>query len=137
VPGYLLDTNILSETRKRRPNPAVLDFLAAAEDRELFVSVLTLGELRKGVELKRESDAEAANQLEAWLGGIEAHFQDRVLSIDASVALLWGKLSAKKSSPVIDTLIAATALVRDLTLVTRNVRDVAWSGVELINPWQA
>ena len=134
--GYLLDTNVLSETRKTRPNPAVLDFLVKADDRTLFISALTLGELRKGVELKRQSDESAAERLDEWVSEMELNFRDRILTIDSPIARLWGKLSAQKPNPVIDTLIAATALVHDLALVTRNVRDVAWTSVKVINPWQ-
>jgi predicted nucleic acid-binding protein len=98
--------------------------------------VLTLGELRKGVEARRRTDPLIADQLGAWVDGIETTFADRVLAVDAAVARLWGELSARRSLPVVDTLIAATAVGRGLTLVTRNTRDVAMTGVRLLNPWQ-
>src|ERR1700689_4356694 len=108
--GYLLDTNVLSETRKTRADGGVVAFLAAADADGLFLSVLSLGELRKGVEAKRRSDAVAADRLGAWVDGIETMFADRVLPVDAAAARLWGELSAHRTLPVIDTLIAATAI---------------------------
>ena len=113
--GYLLDTNFISETRKIRADSGVMAFLSAAETSRLFLSVLTLGELRKGVEAKRRTDAVTADRLGAWVDSIETTFADRVLPVDAAAARLWGELSAGRSLPVIDTLIAATALARGLT----------------------
>ncbi len=133
--GYLLDTNVISETRKARADGGVIAFLSAAEAAGLFLSVLTLGELRKGVAAKYRTDPGAADQLGAWVDGIETIFADRVLPIDAAIARRWGELSANRSLPVIDTLIAATAISHGLTLVTRNMRDVASTGVGLIDPW--
>jgi len=133
--GYLLDTNIVSETRKIRPAPGVSGFLAAADAAALFVSALTLGELRKGVAARRRTDPLSADQLGIWVDGIETAFTDRVLPVDAAVARIWGELSAGRSVPVIDTLIAATAMAGGLTLVTRNTRDVALTGVALLDPW--
>jgi predicted nucleic acid-binding protein len=135
VAGYLLDTNVISETRKSRADSGVIAFLSAADAAGLFLSVLTLGELRKGVEAKRRTDAVAADRLGAWVDGIETMFADRVLPIDAAAATRWGELSAGRSLPVIDTLIAATALCHGLTLVTRNKRDVEPTGVPLVDPW--
>jgi hypothetical protein len=134
--GYLLDTNLISETRKRRADAGVIAFLAAADNAGLFLSVLTLGELRKGVEARRRADAATAARLEAWVDDIETSFSDRVLPVDVAAARLWGELSARRSLPVIDTLIAVTAITRGLTLVTRNTRDVATTGVPLFDPWQ-
>jgi predicted nucleic acid-binding protein len=134
--GYLLDTNIISETRKVRADRGVLAFLSAAEAAALFMSVLTLGELRKAVAAKRQTDPVAAHQLGAWVDGIETTFADRVLSVDAATARRWGELSAERSLPVVDTLIAATAISHGLTLVTRNTRDVESTGVPLVDPWQ-
>jgi predicted nucleic acid-binding protein len=135
--GYLLDTNVISETRKIRADGGVMAFLSAADAAGLFVSVLTLGELRKGVEGKRRTDPASADQLSAWVDGIETTFADRMLPIDAAAARRWGEISAGRSLPVIDTLIAATAISCGLTLVTRNTRDVALTGVPFVNPWQA
>lgn len=134
--GYLLDTNLISETRKIRADAGVMAFLAAADAAGLFLSVLTLGELRKGVEAKRRTDSATADRLGAWVDGIETTFADRILPVDTPGARLWGELSARRTLPVIDTLIAATAITRGLTLVTRNTRDVAATGVPLVDPWQ-
>jgi len=134
--GYLLDTNVISETRKARADSGVIAFLSAAEAAGLFLSVLTLGELRKGVAAKRRTDPGAADQLGAWVDGIEATFADRVLPIDAATARRWGELSANRTLPVIDTLIAAAAISHGLTLVTRNTRDVESTGVPLVDPWR-
>jgi predicted nucleic acid-binding protein len=133
---YLLDTNVISETRRIRADAGVMAFLSAADGLGLFLSVLTLGELRKGVEAKRRGDPAAADQLGAWVDGIETTFADRVLPIDVATARRWGELWAARSLPVIDTLIAATAMHHGLTLVTRNTRDVASTGVVMIDPWQ-
>jgi predicted nucleic acid-binding protein len=134
--GYLLDTNVVSETRKTRADSGVTAFLAAAEATGLYLSVLTLGELRKGVAMKRRNDPAAADRLAAWVDDIETLFADRLLPVDASVARRWGEMSATGPFPVIDALIAATALLHGLTLVTRNTRDVAATGVLLLDPWR-
>jgi predicted nucleic acid-binding protein len=135
VTGYLLDTNVISETRKIRADRGVMAFLSAAEAAGLFVSALTLGELRKGVAVKRRTDPGAADQLGAWVDGLEVTFADRVLPIDIAIARRWGEMSANRSFPVIDSLIAATAMSHGLTLVTRNIRDVGSTGVPLVDPW--
>ena len=134
--NYLLDTNVVSETRRTRPASGVTAFLQAADSTGLFLSVLTLGELRKGVAARRQTDPISAEQLGVWVDGIQTRFADRVLPVDAAVARIWGELSAGRNMPVIDTLIAATAIAGGLTLVTRNTRDVAATGVPLIDPWR-
>ena len=135
--GYLLDTNVISETRRSRPDAGVIAFLSATATEGLFLSVLTLGELRKGVVLKRRADPVAAGELGTWVEGIATNFADRILPIDTATALRWGELSAGGNHPVIDMLIAATAPSRDLTLVTRNTKDFQSSGVLLLDPWRA
>jgi predicted nucleic acid-binding protein len=135
--GYLLDTNVVSETRKLRADPRVTRFLGAASGDHLFLSVLTLGELRKGVAARRRTDAQAADLIAGWVDDIEREFADRLLPVDAAAARIWGELSAVRSIPVVDTLIAATAIAHGLTLVTRNTRDVAATGVALFDPWVA
>jgi toxin FitB len=112
-----------------------MSFLASLDSRGLFVSVLTVGELRKGVEAKRPSDPTAADSLAAWVDTIELTFADRVVPIDTATARRWGELSAARSLPVVDTLIAATALTRGLVLATRNTRDVQSTGVAVVDPW--
>jgi predicted nucleic acid-binding protein len=133
---YLLDTNVVSEARKKLPDKEVMLFFDRAEASALFVSVLTLGELRKGVALKRGSDPDGARVLGSWVDGVEANYADRVLGVDSETARLWGELSADRRRPVVDTLLAATAMVHKLTFVTRNVGDVRDMGVRVLNPWK-
>ena len=136
--GYLLDTNVAGEARKReRANPNVLAWFETVEDGELFLSVLVLGEIRKGVEQARRTDPRRALALERWLKGLERSYSDRVLPVGAAVADQWGRLSAERSLSTVDGLLAATALVHNLTLVTRNVRHVAHTSVGLLNPFES
>ena len=134
--GYLLDTNVLSETRKKKADEGVIAFVESSEPSLLYLSVLTLGELRKGVAAKRREDPDIANRLSSWVDGLEISFADRIVGIDAAAARLWGEWSAERSRPVIDTLMAACASSRGLTLVTRNVRDVRGLPVKTLNPWE-
>jgi toxin FitB len=133
--AYLLDTNVLSETRKRQADPSVMAFLEAADSSALYLSVLTIGELRKGVAAKRRNDPVAANALAAWVEGLEFGFADRILGIDAATARLWGDWSADRPRPVVDTLLAATAAQNSLIFVTRNTGDVSGLPVKVHNPW--
>ena len=133
--AYLLDTNVLSETRKKKADPGVLAFLEAADSGSLYISVLTVGELRKGVAAKMRTDPAAAKSLAAWVEGLEFGFADRTLGIDAATARLWGEWSGERPRPVVDTLLAATAVLHGLTLVTRNERDVRGIQVRVHNPW--
>ena len=132
---YLLDTNVLSETRKKAADLGVIAFLTKADPTSLHISVLTLGELRKGVVQKQPTDASGAQSIAAWVGGLEFGFADRILDVDAPIARLWGELSAQRPRPVVDTLLAATAIVHDLTFVTRNTGDVRDIDVKLLNPF--
>lgn len=133
--GYLLDTNIISETRKVRANSGVTKFLAEADSQSLFISALTIGELVKGIAIKRKTDPSAADMLTAWVGTLESTFADRILVVDLQICRLWGVLSAPRSLPVVDTLMAATALVHGFTLVTRNTKDFAATGAVILDPW--
>ena len=133
---YLLGTNVVSETRRKRPDAGVVAFLEGADASTLFLSVLTLGELRKGVAKKRREEPEAAAQLTAWVDGLEFSFSSRILGIDEATARLWGEWSSERPRPIIDTLLAATAVTRGLTLVTRNLRDVQDIPVEVLDPWK-
>lgn len=133
--SYLLDTDVISEMRKRNPHRSVLEFLQRTDSSTLYLSVLTLGELRKGIALKRWRDPIAADSLSAWVDGLDYGFADRILGVDSATALVWGKLSAERSRPVIDTLLAATAIVHGLTLVTRNTADLQDIDVRLLNPF--
>jgi toxin FitB len=133
---YLLDTNVLSETRRKDAEQGVISFLSGVEPSALYLSVLSLGELRKGVALKKKSDPDLAKKLAAWVDGLELSFADRVLGINAATARMWGELSAQRPRPVIDTLLAATAMVHELTFVTRNTGDVQDIKLKLLNPWK-
>jgi len=132
---YLLDTNVLSETRKKHPDGRVLAFLSNASSTALYLSCLSVGELKKGVALKMRSDPAAAKAIAAWVEGLETNFADRILGIETASAKLWGEWSAQRPRPVIDTLLAATAVVHDLVLVTRNESDVQDLPVKVFNPW--
>jgi predicted nucleic acid-binding protein len=136
VKGFLIDTNILSELRKgTRANANVRRWFDGLDDHALYLSVLVSGEIRRGIESMRKRDSRAAAALEAWLDNVIRAYSDRVLPVDAAVADEWGRLDARGTLPVIDGLLAATARVHDLTLVTRNVRDVARTGVDLLDPF--
>ena len=139
--GFLLDTNIISELVARRPEPRVTAWIGATDEMLLHLSVLTLGEIRKGIDSLRDSSRRAA--LGGWLDSeLMVRFANRILAIDEAIADRWGRLTAQREAansrlPVIDGLLAATALQYNLTLVTRNVKDVAATGVPLFNPWSA
>ncbi len=134
--GLLLDTNVVSELRKQdRMNPGLRAWWADRQDSQLWLSVLVLGELRRGVELLRRRDDEAAQALDSWLLGLVDEFADRLLPVDGRVAETSGRLGIPNAVPVVDGLMAATAIVHDLTLVTRNVSAVERTGVEVLNPF--
>ena len=134
---FLIDTNIISEVRKGDlGNPAVAAWWNGVAEDDLWLSPLVLGEIRKGVELARRRDPRKAEALEAWLADLMSGFGDRVLPVDAAVAEQWGKMNAIRPIPVIDALLAATAKVNGLTLVTRNVADVAGLDVDVLNPFE-
>jgi len=131
---YLIDTNVISELRKgTRTNAHVARWYASVDANDLYLSVLVLGEIRKGVE--KLGDASQAQAIQNWLDQVRDGFGDRVLAIDKAVADVWGRMTAKRSLPVIDSLLAATAKAHDLTLVSRNVRDIAGTGARLLNPF--
>ena len=135
--SYLLDTNIVSETVRRNPNKAVIAWLDQLPGEALYVSVLTLGEIRKGIEAL--ADRKRREKLRLWLEhDLPAWFEGRVLSIDLAVADRWGRLLAEVGRPVpaIDSLLAATALHHELRLVTRNSGDFEYPGLEVINPFR-
>lgn len=138
--SYLIDTNVLSELRRKQPDTHVVAWFAQRAAQSLFLSVLTLGEIRKGIERLDDTQADAARRLSLgdWLEQeLPTFFLGRLLSVDAGVADRWGHLQALAGRPLpaIDSLLAATALHHNLTLVTRNVKDFADMGVDLINPW--
>jgi predicted nucleic acid-binding protein len=132
---WLLDTNIVSELRKgERGDPGVRAWFTEVDDSQLFTSVLVLGEIRRGIESIRRRDASGALALEQWLVRVAVGFGDRVLPIDARVADRWGALNAPDPIPTVDGLLAATALIHGLTIVTRNVRDIARTGARTLDP---
>ncbi len=134
--SYLLDTNILSELRKGdRADQGVRAWFAELADEEIFLSVLTVGEIRRGIEAIRRRDPDAAIALDSWLGRIVEAHRDRIIGIDRAIAEEWGRLTVPDPLPVVDGLLAATAKVTGLTLVTRNVADVEGTGVEIFNPF--
>jgi predicted nucleic acid-binding protein len=136
--SYLIDTNVISELRKgKRANPRVVSWFAGLTDEEVFLSVLTLGEIRRGIESIRRRDSVAAAVLESWLGRIADAHRDRIVAVDRAIAEEWGRMNAPDPLPVVDGLLAATAKVAGLTLATRNTGDVARSGVSFFNPFDS
>ena len=134
--SYLIDTNILSELRRKSANPGVVEWLSQRPPATLYISVLTLGEIRKGLE--GVSDESRRQSLLDWLEtDLPAFFTGRILPLDAAVADRWGRLvaAAGRPLPAIDSLLAATALEHDLVLITRNVKDFTGLPVEIFNPW--
>jgi predicted nucleic acid-binding protein len=134
--SYLIDTNVLSELRRKSPDPGVVAWFSQRPSATLFLSVLSLGEIRKGIE--GVSDSVRRQALVDWLEtDLPAFFTGRILLVDAAVADRWGRLvvAAGRPLPAIDSLLAATALAHDLVLVTRNVKDFAGLPVQLFNPW--
>jgi toxin FitB len=133
---YLLDTNVLSELRKREPDLCVLAWYESVTSTELFLSVLTIGEIRLGIERLRRKDEPQAELLERWLHGLHAAYRDHLIDVDADVAQEWGRLNVPNQLPVVDGLLAASAKVHGCTLVSRNVTDLARSGVSVLNPFE-
>jgi predicted nucleic acid-binding protein len=134
--GFLIDTNILSEVQKGdRGDPGVRAWYDVVDPHELYLSVLVLGEVRQGIERLRRRDPIQAQRLAERLALIKAGFVDRILPVSTAVAERWGHNNVPDALPVIDGLLAATAQVHGLTLVTRNVKDVERSGVSLLNPF--
>jgi predicted nucleic acid-binding protein len=134
--AYLLDTCLVSELRKKHCNPGVASWwISGIEPDDAFLSVLTLGEIRRGIELHRRKNPSAVRSLEHWLLGIETHYAERILPITAAIADRWGSLCPSQPLPVTDGLLAATGLEHRLTVVTRNIADFQRSGVNTLNPF--
>jgi predicted nucleic acid-binding protein len=134
---YLLDTNFISELRKRdRANRGVQAWALANDPALCAVSVMTLGEIRQGVEDVRDDDPAQARSLEAWLQTQITLFGGNVFPVTAAIADRWGRLVSATNLPDVDMLLAATALEHDLTLITRNVEDFKGTGVRVLNPWK-
>lgn len=136
---YLLDTNVISELRKgEKANAGVLDFFNEVTiDDKLYLSVITIGELRRGIEMIRHrNDLNQASQLENWLETILMDYSNKILPFDNDCAQVWGKLRVPNYENLLDKQIAATALIYDLTVVTRNINDFKGCGVKLLNPFR-
>ncbi|MGH3398204.1 MAG: type II toxin-antitoxin system VapC family toxin [Streptosporangiaceae bacterium] len=133
---HLLDTTVVSELRRRQPDPHVLAWFESVPSAQLFLSVLTLGEIRLGIERLKRKDAVRAEGLEWWLGGLRDTYRDHVIDLDAETAQEWGRLNVPDPLPVIDGLLAASAKVRGWALVTRNTAGLVRCGVTLINPFE-
>jgi predicted nucleic acid-binding protein len=133
---FLLDTNVIAELRKGpRANAQVRSWFAALDPEAIVLSVVTVGEIRRGIENVRRRDPATARALERWLRRVLTDHGDRILAVDLSIAEEWGRLNVPNPLPVIDGLLAATAKVHGLTLATRNVKDVARSGADVVNPF--
>lgn len=131
---YLLDTNIISELRRKKPHGAVLEWIQRVDDKDLFVSSVTIGEIQAGIEITREQDAEKANQIEHWLDFVADTYN--VTSMDARTFRTWAKLMHRTSDTLYeDAMIAATAIVNNLIVVTRNITGFRSFGVKLFNPF--
>ncbi|MBL8688838.1 MAG: type II toxin-antitoxin system VapC family toxin [Rhodospirillaceae bacterium] len=132
----LLDTVALSEFMKSRPNPRVLMWLRRHDPSAVFISVVTLGEVERGIESQRRDDPAFARSLENWRNDIIGEFGERVLPVTIDISLLWGRLGRQRGHLNVDLLIAATAIAHDLTVVTRNVRHFDGTGAKILNPFE-
>jgi predicted nucleic acid-binding protein len=139
VNGFLLDTNVVSDLRKPRPNPGLIAWIASVDEEKLFLSVLTIGELRIGITVQTDAKKRAA--LETWLvSDLITRFAGRILAFDLDVAQQWGRIEGRArlgsgKLPVIDSQLAATAIYHGMTLVTNNETDFSRSGASILNPW--
>jgi toxin FitB len=131
---YLVDTNVLSEAR--RSTTAARDWLRSVDPETIYLSVITLGEIMKGIELRQRTDPRAAGSLRQWLEQLRQDHADRILPIGDEIALEWGRLAAARPRAMADALIAATAIVHRKAIVTRNTADFEETRVPVINPWQ-
>ena len=134
--AFLLDTNVLSEARRKRPDPNVQAWFASVSGSDLFLSVLVIGEIRRGIEALRGRDPARVADIDGWLAGLTRHYGERILPVTAEIAEEWGRLGAPNRVSCVDGLLAATARVHRLTLVTRNTADVARAGVPVLNPFE-
>lgn len=137
--SYLLDTNVVSESEQPKPNPSVINWLAARDETNVYLSALTVGEIRRGIEMLESGKKKT--HLRNWLDGIRVAFAGRILPITESTFAIWGTMFAsfeKKGMkrPIFDSLLEATALEHDLILVTRNVRNFKDTSITILNPWE-
>ena len=135
--NYLIDTNIISEVRKgERCDSHVAAWFSSIDDADIYLSVLVVGEIRKGIERARRSDPAQARALDKWLSTVKQSYGERILPIDQMVANEWGSMNAIRPVPTVDALLAATAKVHRMTLATRNVADVTGLGADVMNPFE-
>lgn len=135
--AYLLDTNVVSELRKAKPHPHVAGWHRSQRTSEAYLSTLVIGEIRQGIEHVRPRDPRQSDALERWLTGLLSSYTSRILPVTLEIAQEWGRFNAlPQPPPPIDGLLAATAKVHRLTLVTRNVTDVTRTGVAVVNPFE-
>ena len=132
--SFLLDTNVLSDLRKPRPNAALVQWFADQDADGLFLSVITTGEIRQGIERLRHRDAHRATTLDQWLSDLLRLYGDRILGVDQTIANQWGRFRAVRSLPVLAALVAATAHVHGLTIVSRTEKDFAGLDLTVLNP---
>ena len=136
--SFLIDTNVLSEIRKgKNCDQNVRNWWVETDEDQIYLSVMVLGEIRRGIDRLLDRDPEKAQQLEHWLSAVLDGYRGRVIPIDENVANAWGSMTASKTIPLVDGLLAATARTHRITLVTRNVKDIKSLGVEYLNPFES
>ncbi|CAN5906615.1 type II toxin-antitoxin system VapC family toxin [soil metagenome] len=133
--SFLLDTNVISEARKPRGNTGVRSWISSIDGDKLHLSVLVLGEIRRGIDLLLRTDRDQASAFELWLQSLTIDYDGRILPITWEIAEEWGRINVPDYVPIVDGLMAATAKVHNMTFVTRNTADVEWSGVRILNPF--
>jgi toxin FitB len=133
---YLLDTMVLSELRRGRRDPGVVEWIAGQRGSDLFLSAITIGEIERGIALQRPRNSEFASTLAEWLDTVLTLYSDRILAVDTSTARRWGRLAAAMGNDSDGLIIAATALEHGLTVVTRNIRHFEPAGVAVLNPFR-
>lgn len=135
--NYLVDTNVISEVRKgNRGNSRVISWWNSIQTSQIYLSVLTLGELQRGVLALRQKNKTQAQHLENWIVGLNRNFASRLVSIDKDAAMIWARISGLRTFPLIDSLMAASAISRKMTFVTRNTGDIKDCGVLYLNPFE-
>lgn len=134
--NFLVDTDVASEIGRPRADRRVVEWSNSVDPQALYLSVLTLGEISRGIESLGRRDAARSQNLQRWFDGLRHQYARRIVAVDSEIAEFWGRLDAKRSMPIVDGLLAATAIVHGMTLVTRNVRDIADTGVTILNPWE-
>jgi predicted nucleic acid-binding protein len=133
--SFLLDTNVISEARKPKGDTSVKAWISSVDGEKLYLSVLVLGEIRRGIELLWRTDRAQASAYELWLQSLTSNYDGRILPITQEIAEEWGRVNVPDYAPIVDGLMAATAKVRNMTFVTRNTADVERSGARLLNPF--